>query len=67
VEAVTAAKKPTTRRKTTARKPDPAPCGTCKGTGEVSRTVRVGRKHRAVGQQTGLCLACLGSGEAATD
>ena len=64
---MTAAKKPATRRKTTAPTPGPAPCGTCKGTGEVSRTVRVGRKQRLVGRQTGLCLACLGSGEAPTD
>ncbi|MDH6452888.1 MULTISPECIES: hypothetical protein [unclassified Streptomyces] len=65
---MTAAKKPTTRRrKTAAPKPEPAPCRTCKGSGEVSRTVRVGRKQRPVGQQTGLCLACLGSGEAPTD
>ncbi|MFE6893920.1 hypothetical protein [Streptomyces sp. NPDC057694] len=49
-------------------KPAPAPpstaCPTCKGSGEVARTVRVGRKHRVVGQQSGLCLTCLGSGEA---
>ncbi|WP_369186360.1 hypothetical protein [Streptomyces sp. R08] len=43
---------------------EPAKCPVCKGTGEVSRTVHVGRKRRAVGQQTGLCLNCLGSGEA---
>ncbi|QKZ19903.1 hypothetical protein [Streptomyces chartreusis] len=46
---------------------EPAECLTCKGTGEVSRTVRVGRKQRSVGRQTGICLACLGSGETATD
>ncbi|MFM9368389.1 hypothetical protein [Streptomyces sp. Da 82-17] len=45
--------------------PPPAKCPTCKGSGEVSRAVRVGRQRRSVGQQTGLCLACLGSGEAA--
>ncbi|MET8082306.1 hypothetical protein [Streptomyces sp. NPDC005303] len=62
---MTAPKKPTTRRRaTTAPKPELAKCPTCKGTGEVSRTVRVGRRQRPVGQQTGLCLACLGSGEA---
>ncbi|WP_199924492.1 hypothetical protein [Streptomyces sp. WM6386] len=44
-------------------KPATLPCPTCKGTGEVSRTVRVGRKQRAVGQQTGLCLNCLGACE----
>ncbi|WP_198535610.1 hypothetical protein [Streptomyces caatingaensis] len=53
-----------TRKATT---PEPPKCPTCKGTGEVSRTVRVGRKRRTVGQQTGLCLTCLGSGEAPTD
>ncbi|WP_199835749.1 MULTISPECIES: hypothetical protein [unclassified Streptomyces] len=37
-------------------------CPVCKGTGEVSRTVRVGRKRRTVGKQVGLCLNCLGSG-----
>ncbi|WP_020119588.1 hypothetical protein [Streptomyces canus] len=43
---------------------EPAKCPTCKGSGEVSRTVHVGRKRRPVGQQTGICLTCLGSGEA---
>ncbi|MFG3515632.1 hypothetical protein [Streptomyces bobili] len=47
--------------------PEPAKCPTCHGSGEVSRAVRVGRKRRTVGQQTGLCLNCLGSGEAPTD
>lgn len=46
---------------------EPAKCPTCKGSGEVSRTIRVGRRQRTVGQQTGLCLTCLGSGEAPTD
>ncbi|WP_197351385.1 hypothetical protein [Streptomyces bathyalis] len=47
------------------RKPKaPQKCATCKGSGEVSKTVRVGRKRRTVGQQTGLCLTCFGSGEA---
>ncbi|MBD0843268.1 hypothetical protein [Streptomyces sp. TRM68416] len=50
------------------RKPaEPKPCAPCKGTGEVARTVRVGRKRRTVGQQTGICLACFGTGEALTD
>ncbi|MDT7847943.1 hypothetical protein [Streptomyces justiciae] len=44
-----------------------AKCPTCHGTGEVSRTVHVGRKRRPVGQQTGLCLNCLGSGQSATN
>ncbi|MEU1551617.1 hypothetical protein ABZ517_02700 [Streptomyces scabiei] len=49
----------------TAKKPPviAAPCEPCKGTGEVARTVRVGRKHRPVGEQTGICLACFGTGE----
>jgi hypothetical protein len=42
-------------------------CTACQGTGEVSRTVRVGRKHRNVGEQTGICLGCLGSGEISAD
>ncbi|MFG2458010.1 hypothetical protein ACGFWE_13205 [Streptomyces sp. NPDC048523] len=51
--------------KTTAPPPvEPAKCPTCKGSGEVSRTVLVGRKRRSVGKQTGICLTCLGSGEA---
>jgi DnaJ-class molecular chaperone len=49
-------------RKKTA--PKPAGCPVCKGTGEVSRTVHVGRKRRAVGEQSGLCLNCLGTGNA---
>ncbi|MGW0628959.1 hypothetical protein [Streptomyces sp. NPDC002758] len=43
---------------------EPTKCPVCDGTGEVSRAVLVGRKRRAVGEQTGLCLNCLGSGEA---
>ncbi|WP_425833753.1 hypothetical protein [Streptomyces fractus] len=39
-------------------------CRVCKGSGEVSIKVRVGRKQRPVGDQTGLCLTCFGSGEA---
>jgi DnaJ-class molecular chaperone len=44
--------------------PDPVKCPVCDGTGEVSRTVLVGRKRRAVGEQSGLCLNCLGTGNA---
>ncbi|MFF4114637.1 hypothetical protein ACFY0P_14345 [Streptomyces sp. NPDC001714] len=47
--------------------PKPAECSVCHGSGEVSRTVQVGRKQRVVGQQTGLCLNCLGSGDAPTE
>ncbi|MET9408133.1 hypothetical protein ABZX90_20575 [Streptomyces sp. NPDC002935] len=54
--------------KKTPPRPAPAPaapkCGPCNGTGEVARTVRVGRKHRTVGEQAGICLACFGTGEA---
>jgi hypothetical protein len=57
-------------RKTTARKvPEaavPARCEVCKGTGQVAVNVRVGRRHRLVGQQEGMCLSCFGSGEAPT-
>ena len=48
-------------------KPKVKKCLPCKGTGEVSRTVLVGRKRRAVGQQTGICLGCLGAGEIPAD
>ncbi|MCX4396870.1 MULTISPECIES: hypothetical protein [unclassified Streptomyces] len=53
-------------KRTTAIKPatEPTPCEPCDGTGNVPVTVRVGRKRRPVGQQDGLCLACLGSGTA---
>ncbi|MGQ4440724.1 hypothetical protein ACN6LI_005962 [Streptomyces violaceoruber] len=52
-------------RKTT--KPTTTPCLPCKGTGEVSRPVRVGRNRRTVGQQTGMCLNCFGAGEIPAD
>ncbi|MFI9171668.1 hypothetical protein [Streptomyces lincolnensis] len=52
-------------RKTT--KPKSKPCPPCNGTGEVSRPVRVGRKQRVAGAQTGICLGCLGSGEIPAD
>ncbi|WP_433891293.1 hypothetical protein [Streptomyces sp. CA-111067] len=58
-------------RKTAARRPakpaepvQPPPCTVCEGTGLVAVTVRVGRRHRPVGQQEGMCLSCLGTGEA---
>ncbi|MFF9527512.1 hypothetical protein ACF1DV_36945 [Streptomyces achromogenes] len=47
--------------------PPPAPCPACKGTGEVSRPVQVGRKRRTVGLQTGICLDCFGAGELTAD
>ncbi len=43
--------------------PDGLPCPVCKGTKEVSRAVRVGRKRRLVGEQTGICLKCFGTGK----
>ncbi|MFD5780786.1 hypothetical protein [Streptomyces sp. NPDC126933] len=43
----------------------PAACEVCKGSGQVSVTVRVGRRHRPVGEQDGFCLACFGTGTAA--
>ncbi|MGV9968957.1 hypothetical protein ACWDU3_34190 [Streptomyces olivaceus] len=48
-------------------KPATTPCPPCNGTGEVSRPVRVGRKHRLVGQQAGMCLNCFGAGEIPAD
>ncbi|MEU6536394.1 hypothetical protein [Streptomyces sp. NPDC047000] len=57
-----------TRKPATPPLPPPAAtpdeCPVCKGSGEVARPVRVGRNRRTVGQQAGLCLNCLGSGEA---
>ncbi len=41
-------------------------CSACKGTGTVAVTVRVGHRHRVVGQQDGMCLACFGTGTTAT-
>jgi len=57
-----------TAKKTAARRPsgqpEPPKCGPCDGTGEVAITVRVGRKRRPAGQQSGICLACFGTGHA---
>jgi hypothetical protein len=58
------AKKTAARRKTPPPLPAPASCEVCKGTGTVAVTVRVGRRHRVVGQQDGMCLTCFGSGTA---
>jgi hypothetical protein len=59
------AKKPTTRRKITLAKPEPAACPDCDGKGEIRETVRVGaRKGRATDDhQTALCLTCWGTGQ----
>ncbi|WP_406516766.1 hypothetical protein [Streptomyces sp. NBC_00134] len=55
------------KKKTPPRPPAVKWCDPCKGTGEVPVSVRIGRKRRVVGQQNGLCLNCLGTGEAPTD
>ncbi|MFJ1999150.1 hypothetical protein [Streptomyces chartreusis] len=64
---MTAAKKSATRRKTAL--PKPAKCPDCDGHGEITEAVKVGtRKGRITDhRQTGLCLTCLGFGEAPTD
>ncbi|MFJ1595590.1 hypothetical protein [Streptomyces sp. NPDC088261] len=57
------ARKTTTARTTPKTVPvQPAECGVCKGSGQVTVSVRVGRKHRNVVQQEGFCLACFGPG-----
>jgi DnaJ-class molecular chaperone len=55
-----------TAPQTEARDTDEAPCPVCDGTGETSRAVRVGRKRRVAGHQSGLCLNCFGTGTAPT-
>ncbi|MFF4508627.1 hypothetical protein [Streptomyces sp. NPDC001401] len=64
---MTTARKPASRRKTT--KPELATCPDCEGHGEISEAVKVGtRKGRLTDhRQAGLCLTCLGTGEAPTD
>ncbi|WP_425831518.1 hypothetical protein [Streptomyces fractus] len=53
------------RKKPTAAPVEPVKCSVCKGSGEVSVSVRVGRKRQSTeDRQTGLCLTCLGSGDA---
>ncbi|WP_406216094.1 hypothetical protein [Streptomyces canus] len=66
---MTTAKKATTRRKTTAPKPEPAKCPDCDGKGEITETVQVGgrKKHLTDDRQAALCVTCWGSGEAPTD
>ncbi|MEU6252236.1 hypothetical protein [Streptomyces sp. NPDC047043] len=66
---MTAARKPAARRKTAAPKPEPAKCPDCDGHGEIAEAVKVGtRKGRITDhRQAGLCLTCLGSGEAPAD
>ncbi|RPF33615.1 hypothetical protein [Streptomyces sp. TLI_185] len=66
---MTAAKKPATRRRTAPVKPEPAKCPDCDGHGEITEAVKVGaRKGRLTDhRQAGLCLTCLGTGEAPTD
>ncbi|WP_445408104.1 hypothetical protein [Streptomyces albidoflavus] len=50
-------------KKKTASAPAPVACGECHGSGVVPVTVRVGRGRRVAGQQDGVCLACLGTGQ----
>ncbi|MFF7330480.1 hypothetical protein ACIQU5_20300 [Streptomyces sp. NPDC090306] len=50
-------------KSTTPTPPPTVPCPVCKGSGDVPRTVLVGRKRRPAGQQSGFCLNCLGEGE----
>ncbi|MFI2349334.1 hypothetical protein ACH492_20220 [Streptomyces sp. NPDC019443] len=57
-------------RKPTARKPRIKKCPDCKGTGEITESVRVGsaRKPReTTDRQAAFCLTCFGSGDAPTD
>ncbi|MFF3749522.1 hypothetical protein ACFYYH_03520 [Streptomyces sp. NPDC002018] len=58
---------PRTTKKTTTAPAEPDKCATCKGSGLVAVAVRVGRRHRNVGQQEGFCLACFGTGNATSD
>ncbi|AWZ05150.1 MULTISPECIES: hypothetical protein [unclassified Streptomyces] len=58
-----------TARKTTTRKPAPAPCPDCNGSGETAETVRVGSRRTAretADRQAALCLTCFGTGQAPT-
>ena len=66
---MTTAKKPVSRRKNTAPKPEPVTCPDCDGKGEIAETVHVGgRKKRATDdRQAALCVTCWGFGEALTD
>ncbi|MGA6157326.1 hypothetical protein ACPEIC_28680 [Stenotrophomonas sp. NPDC087984] len=62
-----AARKTTTARPTTKKATAPAKCPACKGTGEITTQIRVGRGRRKTGHnQIGLCPDCLGSGLAST-
>lgn len=63
---MTAAKKTAPRRKTVPAKPEPVKCPDCDGHGEITEAVKVGtRKGRLTDDhQTGLCLTCLGTGQA---
>ncbi|MEV8569786.1 hypothetical protein AB0436_30240 [Streptomyces sp. NPDC051322] len=57
-----------TAKKTTPARRRTRKCTTCKGTGEVAVSVRVGRTRRAIdATQTGLCLSCLGTGDVTND
>lgn len=53
-------------KKSTARNPRPKKCQGCDGTGETTETVRIGgrKKHDTAHRQTGMCVACWGTGTA---
>ncbi|NGO72556.1 hypothetical protein [Streptomyces boncukensis] len=55
-----------TRKPASGKSAAAAKCPTCKGSGETSVRVVVGsrRKHTTDDHQSGLCLTCMGSGEA---
>ncbi|MFD8338932.1 hypothetical protein ACFV42_40755 [Streptomyces solisilvae] len=58
-----ATRKTTTTRRTTKKTSAPAKCPTCKGSGETTTEIRLGRGRRKTGHhQTGLCPDCFGSG-----
>ncbi|WP_432010217.1 hypothetical protein [Streptomyces cucumeris] len=62
-----AARKPNSTRRTTRKTTAPAKCSTCKGTGETTTAVCVGRGRRITDDhQTGLCPDCLGIGTASS-
>ncbi|MFF4405865.1 hypothetical protein [Streptomyces sp. NPDC001404] len=57
------------QRKTARRQPVKK-CLDCKGTGEITESVRVGRARKGretADRQTALCLTCFGSGQVPID
>ncbi|MFF1792727.1 hypothetical protein ACFVXQ_00545 [Kitasatospora sp. NPDC058263] len=51
-----------TRKRPTA--PKPAPCRSCRGTGQTTESVYAGRgpRRRRIAEQEATCLDCLGTG-----